>query len=194
MSGGHGESDREPAVASLIAHAKDGDLAAFDTLMLRHQRQVFGVAWRLLGQVQDAQDASQEVFIRMYRSLDRFDETRELAPWLYRITVNVCRSIARKRKRRGTPVPLDDAPASALLVAEQGTRAVVDDETRSQMLSGLQQLPPKEREALVLRDIEGLSTREVAKTLGTRETTVRSQISRARVKMKAYRDHIMRDE
>lgn len=170
-----------------VAHrARRGDVAAFDQLMQRHERLVYGTAWRLLGRVEDAQDAAQEVFLRLYRFLDRLDPQRPLEPWLYRVTVNVCRD---QQRRRRPGVPLEEAEAAQPLAAplpSPATHAEARQEHRI-VEAGLRSLSEKERAALVLRDIEGLSTAEVASTLGTTATTVRSHICRARLKLARFR-------
>jgi len=169
-------------VADLVADAKTGDRIAFDVLVGRFQSQVLRTAWRLLGNLEDARDASQEVFLRFYRYMGRFDESRPLTPWLYRMTVNVCHDLARKRAKQGF----------ASLEAESNepvaeTPSVADRAEKRQMVAeGLRVLTEKERAAVVLRDIEGLSTREVARILGAAEVTVRSHISRGRLKMKHF--------
>jgi RNA polymerase sigma-70 factor (ECF subfamily) len=179
------------STSNLVARAKSGDKAAFEALVVQNERRVLMTALRLLGHLEDAQDASQEVFLRLYKYLARFDETRSLAPWLYRMTVNVCHDVAKTRARSGF-VPLENnllehmpGPAGAEPMEEQADQ-------RRIVSGGLRTLTAKERAALVLRDIEGLSTSEVAKILGSRETTVRSHLSRARVKMKRYRDRFLR--
>ena len=86
----------------LLSEAKRGHAGAFEQIMLRHERQVLRTALHLLGRMEDAQDAAQEVFLRVYKHLRRCDERRDFAPWLYRIAVNVCRDIARKRGREAT--------------------------------------------------------------------------------------------
>ena len=178
------------SVVSLLGRAKSGDTAAFADIVVRYERQLFRTALRLLGHREDAQDAVQEVFLRFHKYLDRFDESRELEPWLYRITVNVCRTIGKKR-RRAVVVELDEAPAEAVASPSRGEAAVELDEQRQIVVEGLKRLSEQERAALVLRDIEGLSTKEVARILGSSETTVRTQISRGRVKMKRYRDRVL---
>jgi RNA polymerase sigma-70 factor (ECF subfamily) len=169
-------------VAALVTEAKTGDRNAFDALIARFEAQVLRTAWRLLGNLEDARDASQEVFLRFYKYIGRFDESRPLSPWLYRMTVNVCRDLGRKRAKHGQislederkePVANTPSPADRL-------------ESRQWVAEGLKTLTRKERTAVVLRDIEGLSTREVARVLGTTEITVRSHISRARLKMKRF--------
>src|SRR5690349_5959867 len=163
----------------LLSEAKRGDAGAFEQIMRRHERQVLRTALHLLGRMEDAQDTAQEVFLRVYKHLRRFDERREFAPWLYRIAVNVCRDIARKRGRETT---LDES-ARRMQSADSAQA-----EQRRMLMRALQELPAKERAALVLRDLEGLTTAEVAAILGSSESTVRSQISTARVKIRKFID------
>ncbi len=89
--------ERAEEPESLVAQAKAGDPSAFEALMRRHERQVFSTALRLLGNREDAKDAAQSVFLRLFRYLRRLEEGRELAPWLYRMTVNVCHDIQKKK-------------------------------------------------------------------------------------------------
>jgi RNA polymerase sigma-70 factor (ECF subfamily) len=148
---------------------------------------VLRTALRLLGRMDQAQDAAQDAFLRLHRHLGRLDESRELGPWLYRVVVNVCRDAAR-RGRGARLVGLEDA--AALASPSEGARvreeAVTRDEQRRLVQAALLTLPPREREAIVLRDIEGLDTEEVARILGSSAGTVRSQVSTARVKIKRY--------
>ncbi len=165
------------------------DARTFERLMKAHEQRVVRTAWRLLGRVEDAQDAAQEVFLRLYRYRDSFDAGRPLEPWLYRVTVNVCRDLGRRRQVRRT-VSLDEHEQTRPLVSadpDPGTVASLAEERRIAE-QAIATLAEKERTALVLRDVEGLSTAEVAEVLGSSQTTVRSQICRARLKIKAYRD------
>lgn len=153
----------------------------FERVVIEHQRQVLMTAVRLLGNFEDAQDAAQEVFLRLHKNLAQFDTSRELSPWLYRMTVNVCHDLRRKRK---VTVALKgvDPPAPAFdPLAERAAR-----ERHAAVAEALRTLPEKERAAVVLRDIEGLPTSEVARILGSSEATVRSQISTARVKISKF--------
>ena len=177
------------ALASLITRARTGDAAAFDELTELHQRRVLSLAWRLLGNREDARDAAQETFLRLYKHLGKFDPARDFAGWLYRIVVNVCRDAQRKRRTdhcsleaelaAGTlpePASGHDTEGAALLAEEQFLLACA-----------LATLTEKERAALVLRDLEGLPSDEVAEILGSSPATVRSQISSARAKLRAFR-------
>ena len=175
--------------AGLLERAKAGDLEAFDQLMRLHEKQVLGTALRLLGNLEDAQDAAQEAFLRLYKSLNRLPDIQEIKPWLYRVTVNVCNDMHRSRRRRAWeplsgPEPVSNQPDPELAWVHQERGRLVE--------MALKTLPEKERAAVVLRDMQGLSTREVAEILGSSEVTVRSQISVARGKLKKFTDRYLR--
>lgn len=172
-----------------IAAAKAGDLAAFEQLMRRHERLVLVTALRLLGSLADAQDASQEVFLKLYRNLAKVEAQGNISGWLYRVTVNACHD--QRRRRPAGAVPMEDAGdlASGEADPQQQTAEL---ERRRVLQMSLRMLSEKERAALVLRDLEGLSTEEVAKVLGSSEATVRSQISKARVKVKEFVERYFR--
>src|SRR5262249_36591689 len=93
---------RESETAGLVRRARAGDEAAFAVLVERHERMVLGTGKRLLGRRDLAEDAAQEAFLRLHRHLGRFDESRELGPWLYRVVVNVCRDISRRQRLEQT--------------------------------------------------------------------------------------------
>ncbi len=184
-------------IVRLIRRAREGDLAAFEQLILLHERRVLRTALRLLARPEDAADAAQEVYLRLFRHLRRFDERRDFATWLYRITVNVCRDVHRRRQRNPT-LSLEEMGARAPSVEPRADAPDPFDEfaqaeERRIMTEALGALPEKERAALVLRDLEGLSTAEVAEVLGSSETTVRSQISRARIKLRADRERRLKE-
>jgi RNA polymerase sigma-70 factor, ECF subfamily len=195
---GHDEGlDREGAVAAatrLIIRAKAGDKAAFDQIIINHQRKVISLAWRLLGNREDALDAAQETFLRVYKSFGRFDPAQDFNGWLYRIAVNVCRDMARKR--RGNLYSLE-AQVESGAIAEPASphdteSAAMIAQEQAILLRALATLPEKERAAIVLRDLEGFETEEAARILGSSPTTVRSQICSARAKIKAFRERILK--
>jgi len=173
--------------AEWVRRARAGDAQAFAVLFERHERMVLRTALRLLGRLDLAQDAAQEAFLRLHRHLARFDESRELGPWLYRVVVNVCRDAAR-RGRGARLVALEDAAALASPSEGAGAReeSLLRDEQRRLVQAALLTLPAREREAIVLRDIEGLTSDEVARILGSSAGTVRSQVAAARLKIKRY--------
>ncbi|MBV9760155.1 MAG: sigma-70 family RNA polymerase sigma factor [Acidobacteriaceae bacterium] len=165
-----------------IERARAGDSSAFERLMLLHEKMVLRTAQRLLLNTEDAKDAAQEVFLKLYKNLGRFRDDGDLAPWLYRMTVNVCFDSKRKVK---AAIPIDCAPDShdAAPDPEKTLRAA---EQRRLVFSAIERLPERERAAVVLRDIEGCTTAEAAAILGSSEETVRSQISTARAKIRKF--------
>ena len=186
--------DYQPAgwPGEALAKAKRGDLAAFEELISRYERSVFRIAFGILGRREDAEDAAQEVFLRLHRFLGTLDHERAFAPWIYRVTVNVCRDLHEKRSRRaGLSLEELDSTGFEARTSEPDPEAQLSSAEQQKWLElALRSLPPKERAALILRDIEGLSTEEVAGILGSAPATVRSQVSTARIKLKRYRDRL----
>ena len=172
----------------IIQAARSGDLAAFEALMRRHERQVLATALRLLGDMADAQDASQEVFLRVYRNLGKLERTDAFTGWLYKVTVNACRDLRRKRP---SAAPVEEV-GELISGAADPLEAAGQTERRRALDLSLRMLPERERAAVVLRDLEGLSTKEVARAMGSSEATVRSQISQARAKMKSFLERYFR--
>ena len=179
------------ALSALAERARAGDAAAFEQLMVCTQHKVAATAWRLLGSREDARDATQESYLRAYKYLKSYRPGQDFHGWLYRITVNVCRDMMRTR--RGAEwlthaTSQDDgreALAAVACEADTEEEAVLAQQ-RAIVRRALETLPEKERTAVVLRDLEGLSTEEVARLMKTRPATVRSQVSTARTKLKLY--------
>ena len=170
--------------SGLLRLAKAGDAAAFERILAAWERPIRRVCTRILGNKQDAEDASQEVFLKLHKNLRKIEES--VGPWLYRVAVNECRDRLRSR-RDETPIDFD------LVLNAPGPEALAGVEQRKRIvLAGLATLPEKERAALVLREVEGLSTREVAEILESSEQTVRSQICTARIKLKKFTDRMTR--
>jgi RNA polymerase sigma-70 factor (ECF subfamily) len=166
---------------------REGDLTAFDALMRKYERLVLVTALRLTGSLADAQDISQDVFLKLYRNLSKLDPAAH-SSWLYRVTVNACHD-QRRRRRPETPVEeAGEVQAKGSNPDEELSAA----ERRRVLELSLRMLPEKERAALVLRDLEGLSTEETAEILGSSEATVRSQVSKARVKVKDFVERYFR--
>lgn len=170
-------------VARLVRLARGGDLAAFEQLVRLHERQVLRVAQRLLGHREDARDAAQEAFLRVFRFLSSFDERREFGGWLHRVVVNACHDQRRRQRHRAFQRPIEELPAA--VDAQPGEQEVLFDQGQARRLieRALARLTDREREAVVLRDIEGLGTDEVARALGCSEGTVRSHLARGRLKL-----------
>lgn len=153
--------------------------AVFERLLRRHEQMVLRVAYRMLGNRDDAEDAAQEVFLRLHKHLESLDPEGGTASWLYRTAMNVCYDQIRRRH------PVEALEMDVPFVASQLSELLLE-ERRSLMQRALLSLPERERAAVVLREIEGLETAEVAAILGVTEVTVRSQVSMARTKLRAW--------
>ena len=187
----------QSSLTRLIERAAAGDTAAFEQIMIYSQQRVMTMTWRMLGNEADARDASQEVFLRVYKYLGRFKQDQDFFGWLYGITVNVCRDIAKKRQHHSDRFSSFDAGADERAYAvpaeqEDAEEAFMHAQQRELIARAMATLPDKERASIVLRDIEGLTTDEVARILKSSSTTVRSQISSARKKIKIYCERYLR--
>jgi RNA polymerase sigma-70 factor (ECF subfamily) len=181
------ESNVTGVADALLLRAQSGDRAAFEGLMVLHERRVYATARHVLGHAEDAEDALQEVFLRLYRSLGRIEAGKSLAAWLYRVTVNVCCSLLRKRRRYRGAASIDELGHLQLTATEAAPEETLAQRQELVIVQrAIAELPRKERIAIVLRDMEGLSTGEVAEILGSSQTTVRSQICRARLRIRAH--------
>lgn len=180
-------------VARLVTLTLGGDSTAFEQIILRYETRVMTIAARILGTRDDARDVAQEVFLRAFKYLHRLDAHKPIEPWLVRITVNVCRDAARTRRRRRDTFP-DIDPPEIIDETPDPYAGLIQKQERRVLRRALERLPDKERLAIVLRDIEGLSTTEVASILQSSESTVRSQVSRGRLRLKAEIDRLMGGE
>ena len=176
----------------VIARILSGETEAFEELMALTEKQILGLAWKLLRDREQARDAAQEAYFRIYRSLDRYRFGESFQAWMYRITANVCCDLARKRGPFMAAPETLETLAHAHHGSEYAEEAVLLGQRRALVRQALGTLSPAERKALVLRDLEGLSTEEVARILGVRPVTVRSQIASARSKMQIFCARLLR--
>ena len=181
----------QTSLTLLIERAAAGETAAFEQIMIHSQQRVMAMTWRMLGNDADARDASQEVFLRVYRYLGSFKQDQDFFAWLYRITMNVCRDMLKERKHHGDRAMLfaEDENEESLAVAavqDDAEQLLLQTQRRKLVTRAIATLPYKERASIVLRDLEGLSTDEVARIMKSSATTVRSQISSARRKIRTY--------
>jgi RNA polymerase sigma-70 factor (ECF subfamily) len=150
---------------------------SFDQVVHQREAQVLRTAYRMLGNWADAEDVAQEVFLRLHRHGLGFANEAACGGWLYRVTVNLCLDRARSAR------PTGELPD----VASHGMSAeglVIREEQKQALMAALARLPPRERAAIVLREIEGLSSPEVAAILGSTDGTVRSQVARAMTRLR----------
>jgi len=182
-------SDHGPSEPDLIARARAGDQDAFAELVMLHADRVYGAVRRFGLDAGDADDVTQEVFLRAWRGLPRFEERARFSTWLYRIAFNEAqRRLVRRTLPRAVPRADDDAAdpvASLPEPAESGPEArALAGELERQLDSALGQLPPDWRAAVVLRDIEGLSTHDAAEVVGVGEAAFKSRLHRGRMQLR----------
>ncbi|MGH9899739.1 MAG: RNA polymerase sigma factor, partial [Pyrinomonadaceae bacterium] len=185
----------------LIERASGGDSEAFEQIMIYSQRKVMLTTWRILGNEEDARDAVQEVFLRVYKYLRTFKREQDFLGWLYRIIVNVCRDMERKRRIHKDQITSLESeieagtlqyPVDSRDTERETEEAALLIQRRRLITRAIVSLPVKERTAIVLRDLEGFSTEEVARIMGSSPNTVRVQISSARSKIRHYCHHLLK--
>jgi RNA polymerase sigma-70 factor (ECF subfamily) len=170
----------EPPVEELrwVEAAIAGDHAAFGLLVDRYKGPVHGLAYRMLGNAGDAEDAAQEIFVRAYTKLATFDRSRKFSTWLLSIGSNYCIDVLRRR--RASLVDLDDV---AFAVPDQSPgpeRSAVDQEQRVAVARAVQRLPDTYRLVTVLRYYHDLSYEEIEQATGLSEATIKTRLFRAR--------------
>src|ERR671935_821118 len=179
-------SEVDSREAAIIERCIAGDEVACAELVNTHQRMVYNLALTLLGDRDEALDLSQEVFLRVFRTLSRFRGQSALRTWIYRIVVNQVRNRQRwwRRRRRADLISLDDHMKRCGEI--EATREILPDrllaskETAARIWGALERLPFDQRTALVLREIDGLRYEEIAFSLGIAVGTVKSRLTRAR--------------
>ena len=163
-----------------LRRARDGDQDAFGCLVRAYETRVFAVTRRLCADPSDAEEAAQDAFLAVWQGLPGFRGEASFSTWLYRLTVNACTDILRRRQRRsGRDEPLEEA--GSLPGREPSPQEALERrEVRAALEAGLRQLPEEYREALVLRELRQLSYGEIATATGVELGTVKSRISRGR--------------
>ncbi len=175
------EGKLSPSDAELIERCLRKDNAAWELVVARFRRKVFHISYKFTGKHDEAEDLTQEIFLKLLRSLDKFNRDADFSTWLSSVARNYCIDHYRASKRE-KEVVVEDALAYDLAPASSGNpyRALEDQDRRSLVRRGLEQLPGKLREAVVLRDLQGLSYQEMALRLALPEGTVKSRINRGR--------------
>lgn len=166
--------EKAPTDSGLIAAAIDHDEHAFEMLVRRHADAVYGHALRFFGDSNAAEDATQEVFLKVFRSLSTFDNRSSFSTWLYRVTRNVCLDMVRKGARQ--PVPIDPVDLAPTPVADFSDTIATRDAVETAMLA----LSPEDRAALDAVTLFDMSYEQAAEALGIPRGTVKSRVFRAR--------------
>ena len=171
----------------LVRRAKDGDQLAFEQLVTDNEKRIYNLCRRMVGDQEDAAELTQEAFHNAWRGLPGFQAESAFSTWLYRLASNVCLDFLRREKRRKslslTVVSLDQEEAVELEIPDQRYAPEGELERleqRQAIRDGLARLSEEHRQVLVLRELSGLSYREIAQLLGVEEGTVKSRIARAR--------------
>jgi RNA polymerase sigma-70 factor (ECF subfamily) len=174
-----------PDEGLLIARVQQGDTAAFGELVGRYQSRLYTLAYRMLGQREEAEDTVQEAFVQAFRALHRFRPGERFAPWIYRIATNLCIDALRKRRYRqlslDSPV-LEDADRYRYVAGGGNSpeEELLAADLRRWLERAVGALPPNYRAVVVLRHVQGLSYQEIAAVLGVPLGTVKTRLFRAR--------------
>lgn len=170
----------------LLRRAQKGDPQAFEDLMAPHERKVYGICLRMLGNREDALDCAQDAMLRLWRAIASYRKEASFQTWCYRIATNACLDFLRKKKVRPA-VSLDVLAETAPLPTDgrDAPEAMAEASARKEALAaGIAALPEDLRSALVLRDVQGFSYEEISAILQVPIGTTKSRISRAREKLR----------
>lgn len=165
-----------------VSRARAGDQAAFEAIFQRYERQIYSFAYRMMGDADDAYDLTQECFIKAYRNLEKTNGDLNVSAWLHRIASNSCLDVLRRRKRIRW-LPWDNDRHENLLqpyTPDDPEASVVSAEVQQDVQIILNQMTPRNRLALLLREFEGLSTEEIGEVMGLSRSAVKSVLFRSR--------------
>ena len=178
----------------LVRAIQAGDMTAFDALVHRHKDKLFNLVYRFLGDYQEADECSQEIFIKVYKSIDTFKFESTFSTWLFRIAVNTCKnrlkSSGYRWKKKTIPLEnpgssKDGNPAFEIANGSPSPTAALEKKERwARVQKAINSLPEEQNRVVVLRDIQGLSYQEISDITGLNPGTVKSKLSRARLALK----------
>lgn len=186
--------DKLKLVSSLVKSAKQGDLAAFDSLTLMFRERLYGVVYNMTFNHDDAADLTQEAFVKAFRSLSKFKEKSSFFTWIYRIGVNLTLSHLKKKKTRRffsfdqyltDGVPSKDSERFSSKESNS-VRTTLLNELHEKLNEALLRLSDKHRTIVVLFEIDGLSHKEIASIMKCTEGTVRSRLHYAKIQLQSY--------
>lgn len=175
----------------LIDMSKSGNIDAFELLIENYQKKVFNIAYRVIGNYDDANDLAQEVLIRIFKSIGGFREQSSFSTWVYRITTNVCLDELRRRKNKKVisldeDIQFEDSDIKRQVVSGDPTPEEIaeEKETKDIIHRAINKLSDEHKVVIVLRDLQGFSYEEIARVTKCPEGTVKSRINRARQALK----------
>jgi RNA polymerase sigma-70 factor (ECF subfamily) len=196
--GGSGDGSDEPTDVELVRRSQDGDYRAFDALVTKHRGRVYAMIQNMVKNEADAWDLSQEVFVKVWKALPKFEARAQFTTWMYRITHNVVYDWMRKRKI-DTAGELDDNLLSRESIAAgaqaapartaRPDEAMEHQELRRRIEEALQRISPEHREVILLREVQGFDYKEIADALDCSIGTVMSRLFYARKKLQKLLTH-----
>ncbi len=173
----------------LVKRINAGEMELFEEIIARYETKVFGVIYYMMRNKNEVEDIAQEVFIKVFKNLRKFKGDSSLYTWIYKITVNLCLDELKKRKKvvyLDEKVEVNDSELEIQLSSNEKDQAKLyeEKELKECMQKCIRELPEKQRIMLILRDIQGLPYEEISRITGIKLGTVKSQINRARLKLK----------
>lgn len=174
----------------LVHKAREGDKTAFEQLVTIYERKVYATAYRYMGNEADALDASQDVFVRVFRFLNTFNEDSAFSTWIYRITINVCKDSLKRRSSRGElPLEMTDDDGDTYVNEISDSRfdpvtVYEKAELSRDIRQGIETLPPNYKEIIIMRDVCGMTYEDISESLKIEIGTVKSRIARARERLR----------
>ncbi len=180
----------------LVARSRGGDLDAFNQLVLRWERPIYALAYRVIGREEDARDVAQEAFLRAFRALGGFKGQAKFSSWLYRITLNLCRDWIR-RERRSNVAPVPEGIDIVELAGEATpTESIEDLVSRKQLgeavAKAMALLPEEQRTAIILKEYHGLTFQEIADLLDCPLSTVKTRLYQGLTVLRRHLQHAER--
>ena len=177
----------------LVEDVKKGNIDAFEDIVKKYENKVYGIVFHMMKNQNEVEDLAQEVFLKVYKNLDKFKGDSSLYTWIYKITVNLCLDELKKRKNiiyLDEKISVEDGEIDKVLPSNERSQEELyeDKELKENLHRCINKLPDKQKMMIVLRDIKGFSYDEIAKITNNKIGTVKSQINRARLKLKELLD------
>jgi RNA polymerase sigma-70 factor (ECF subfamily) len=164
----------------LVTRARGGDTDSFNQLILRWERPIYALAYRVIGREEDARDVCQDTFLRAYRSLAGFKGEAKFSSWLYRIALNLCRDWIRRQRRAPVSQLPDDVDALEAAASVEPSESIEDLVARRELSAVVEEamalLPPEQRTALILKEYHGMTFQEIADLQGCPLSTVKTRL------------------
>lgn len=169
----------------LILRIKENDTEAFAVIVEKYKKSIFNICYHYLGNYHDADDASQEVFVKVFKSINSFRFASSFSTYITRIAINTCNDYFKKNKKKEKNINIDDESVPYISDIKNAPEEDYELKERQKIVrTAISRLNKRHRQMIILRDLNGYSYEEIAKTLGISQGTVKSRISRARLALK----------